>query len=323
MLQSTVDRLDGLCSREQVIILTNEVLVESTRQQLPDLPAAGLIGEPFKRDTAPCIGVAASMIAHRDPTATMLVMPADHVIQSTDQFHAAVQCAEALLNEDPLRIITFGIKPSYPAQVFGYIERGNPIEGSSLNSFFVRQFREKPDAQTAQQFIDDGGFYWNSGIFVWRCQTILDALRQFEPEMYQHIEKIGHACGGADFDTVFRSEFQKIKGKSIDFAVMEKYEKVCVIEAPFDWDDVGNWTSLPRLSGSDPNGNTIIGKHLGFDTQDSIIRTDDEHLVVTLGMKNCIVVHTPDATLVADKNDESAVRQIVQKLEELEWDNFL
>ena len=320
MLQATVARLKGLCADEQILILTNEALVEATRSQLPTLSQDSILGEPCKRDTAPCIALAASLIAQRDPEATMLVMPADHVIQQVDQFHAAVGTAQQLLEEDPKRIVTFGIQPSYPAQVFGYIERAEPIRESC---FQVKQFREKPNAKTAQQFLDSGGFYWNAGIFLWKCQTILEALRQFEPDMMQRIECISAAAGTDAFDEVLAREFALIEGKSIDYAVMEHYDHVAVVAAPFDWDDLGNWSAIPRLSGVDQEKNSITGKHLGVDTTDCIVHSTEDHLVVTLGIKQCVVVHTADATLVADKTDEAGIKRVVARLEELGWDEYL
>ena len=320
MLQATVARLQGLCDASQVMVLTNQRLVEATQSQLPALPASGIIGEPCKRDTAPCIGVAAAMIAATDPDATMLVMPADHVIQQVDQFHAAVKQAEQLLQEDEERIVTFGIKPHYPAQAFGYIQRGDALGNSAWQ---VQQFREKPDQATAEQFLKSGEFYWNAGIFLWKAKTILSALQQFEPEMFARIKAIQEAIGTENFDQVFQEQFTAIDGKSIDYAVMERHQKVCVLEAPFDWDDVGNWTAVPRLSGIDDNGNSTSGKHLCIDTQSSIVRSTDDHIVVTLGIENCIVVHTADATLVADKSDEAAIKKVVSELERLGWDDFL
>ena len=321
MLQATAARLEGLCTPEQILVLTNQRLVEPTRQQLPQLPQPSIIGEPCKRDTAPCIGLAAAWIQHRDPEGTMLVMPADHVIESHQQFHEAVQTALKLLEEDPGRMVTFGIKPTYPAQVFGYIERGDSITGH--DGFEVSRFCEKPDAATAEAFLRAGNFYWNSGIFVWRAATVLNALKEMEPEMMRHIDAIAATFDSDEFETTFAREFDQIVGKSIDYAVMEHYPNVCVVEAPFSWDDLGNWTALPRLVDQDDHGNTVIGKHLGIATADSIIRSENDHLVVTLGLKNCIVVHTPDATLIADKSDESAVREVVKTLENLGWEEYL
>jgi mannose-1-phosphate guanylyltransferase len=323
MLQATVDRLGSLGGPEQVMIVTNEILVESIRQQLPDVPAESIVGEPAKRDTAPCVGLAAALVAAKDPEGIMVVMPADHVIEPAEKFTAAIEHAVALVENDEERIVTFGIKPTYPAEVFGYIERSaNPV-GGSIPTFSVQRFREKPDARTANEFLESGMFYWNAGIFVWKAKTILAALEKFEPEMHSHIAKIGAAVGTGDYLQVLRDEFTAIQGTSIDYAVMERYDNVLVVEAPYDWDDLGNWTALPRLSGVDEDGNTIAAKHLGINTNGTVVRSDDDHLIVTVGMEDCIVVRTPDATLIARKDQESAVKEVVKKLEENGWHEYL
>jgi len=220
--------------------------------------------------------------------------------------------------------VTFGIKPTYPAEVFGYIEAGSAkVDGVKFSTFPVNRFREKPDAKTAQEFLDAGTFYWNSGIFVWKAKTILEALRKFEPEMAAHVDKIGAAIGQPNFADVLESEFCAIKGTSIDYAVMERYDNVHVIEAPYQWDDLGNWTAVPRQKGIDDDGNTLEGKNIAINTKNSIVRGDGEHLIVTVGMEDAIVIQTPDATLVANRNDEGAIKEVVKKLAELGWDEYL
>jgi mannose-1-phosphate guanylyltransferase len=296
------------------------------------LPAAAIVGEPCKRDTAPCIGLAALLVSRGDPDATMAVMPADHVIRPAERFQAAVRQAAEMVDESPERIITFGIKPTYPAEVFGYIHRGAPLQAASRGvpapgslppAFKVQQFKEKPNAATAKKYVDSGEYYWNSGIFVWRAATILAALRERQPEMLEHLETIVNAWNTDQRDAVFQREFAAIRPISIDYAVMEHAAEVAVIEAPFQWDDLGGWQSLARLAGTDSNGNTILGKHLGVNTTGTIVRTDNDHLVVTLGLKDCIVVHTPNATLVANKHDEEQIREVVKRLEELGWKDYL
>lgn len=326
MIQATVDRLSGLCSPENFLILTNQTLVDPIAVQLPEVPRASIVGEPAKRDTAPCIGLAAALVSARDPNATMVVMPADHVIGPVDVFQKAIARAADLVEEDPSRIITFGIRPTYPAEVFGYIERSaSRVGDGAMGAWKVAQFREKPDRETAEKFLDAGSFYWNSGIFVWKARTILDALQQFEPEMAARIQAIADAVGTDQFDEVLHHEFCAIQGKSIDFAVMEHYDNVAMMEAPFQWDDLGNWSALPRLNGADDQGNTVQGRFLGIETTNTIVQnqSDGKHLVVALGMDNCIIVHTPDATLVADRDQEATVKQIVSQLENLEWNEFL
>ena len=324
MIQATLDRVEALISPERVLVVTNDSLVDPIRSQLPALPPRAVIGEPCKRDTAPCVGLAAAIMARDDSDATMLVMPADHVIQATGQFHEAVTHAASIVDANPKRIVTFGIKPTYPAASFGYIERAATPDGDAGSGTYpVKMFREKPTLETAKQYLDSGGFYWNAGIFVWKASTILAALAEHEPQMHGHIMAIAEAYGGPTFGKTLETEFAKIEGKSIDYAVMEKYDDVAVIEAPFDWDDVGGWGSLARQHGTDAAGNTVIGRHLSVDSRDCIVRTSTDHLVVTLGMEDCIVVHTPDATLVARKQDEESIRRIVARLQEEGWDEYL
>jgi len=330
MLRQTVDRLGNIVPADHRMIVTNERLAAAVRKQLPELPTAAIVGEPCKRDTAPCIGLAALLVSRNDPDATMLVMPADHVIHPAETFQAACSQAAALVDESPTHIVTFGIKPTYPAEIFGYIYRGAPINSPTLASsrqtaptYTVQRFQEKPDAATAKKYLDSGEYYWNSGIFVWRAKTILDALRTRQPEMLTHLEKIVAAWDTPNRDVVLQKEFTAIKPISIDYAVMEHATDVAVIEAPFEWDDLGGWQSLARLAGSDENGNTIVGKHVGLGTKGSIVRTTDDHLVVTLGVEDLIVVHTPMATLVANKHDEEQIRKIVKQLEECGWTEHL
>jgi mannose-1-phosphate guanylyltransferase len=324
MIRATVARLADVVPPDRILIVTNERLVEPIRRQLPELPAQAVLGEPCRRDTAPCIGLAAGLLLRDDPDAIMAVMPADHVIPTVEKFQAALRYAARMVDWQPERLVTFGIRPTYPAETFGYIERGNRLftEPSDPPTYQVQMFREKPKADVARQFVESGRFYWNSGIFVWRAATIDAALAKFEPEMHRHLRTIAQA-EEARFDEVFPREFEAIRGKSIDYAVMEHYDDVAVVESPFDWDDVGSWRSLTRLYPADENGNTVIGRHLGVRSSGLIVRGSDDRLIVTLGMKDCIIVHTPDATLVANKNDEEAVREVVAELQKRGWTEYL
>ena len=321
MIAQTAARLGDLAPPERCLVITNQQLVEPVREQLPQLPPESVVGEPAKRDTAPCIGLAALLVTQvaGDPDATMVVMPADHVISPPEAFQSAVRQAVELIEANPNAIVTFGIKPTYSAEIFGYIHRDIPMSLSTSESiapaYHVKGFREKPDAQTAEEYVESGEYYWNSGIFVWRASTILDALAKHQPAMLAHLQKIADAWGTSEQDEVFEREFTAIEGISIDYAVMEHAKDVVVIEAPFEWDDLGGWQSLSRRLGTDDALNTIVGKHLGLDTTGTIVRSTDDHLIVTLGLEDCIVVHTPDATLVANKHHEESIRKIVKELE--------
>ena len=335
MIQDTVARLEGFVPPIRILIVTNVRLADALARQIPQLPADRILGEPCKRDTAPCIGLAAIQICRRDEQGTMVVMPADHVIRPVARFQAAVQFATRLVEENPNRLVTFGIRPTYPAESFGYIQRGDLIstpshENSSQGvrsttspAFLVQKFREKPTAKVAQGYLESGDYYWNSGIFVWKAARIMEELARHEPDMYGHLERIANATDLAAYPDILRDEFTAIKSKSIDYAVMEQADEVVVVEAPFEWDDVGSWQAIARLRGADGDGNTITGQHLGIDTKGTIVRTSDEHLVVTLGVKDCVIVHTPHATLVANKHDEESVRKVVKLIEEKGWNNYL
>jgi mannose-1-phosphate guanylyltransferase len=329
MIQATYDRLAGLAPPARTLVVTNRSLVEPIAGQLPEIPRQRIVGEPCKRDTAPAIGLAAVLVSQDDAHATMVTMPADHLIQPTEAFQAAIRQAAAIVETRPETFVTFGIKPTYAAESFGYIERGaavgNALRGvpSASPQFQVARFREKPARSVAEEYLASGKFYWNSGIFVWKARTILDAIARYEPQIAEQLQKIRAAIGQPDFAQTLDREFTAIRGKSIDFAVMEHYQPVVVIEAPFTWDDVGSWQALARAAGADASGNTAIGKHLGIRTSGSIVRSSGEHLVVTLGVKDCVVVHTPDATLVASKVEEEAIREVVKALEERGWREYL
>lgn len=327
MIQATVDRLGELVPPQRVLVVTNQRLVEPIRAQLPELPPEAIVGEPAKRDTAPCIGLAANLLLRRDEDAVMAVMPSDHVIRPDEKFQAAIALAGELVDESPTRIVTFGIKPTYPAEIFGYIQRGEPLHRPAAGQppvFSVARFREKPDRATAEEYVALGEFYWNSGIFVWKASHIVEQLAGHEPEMFARLQRIAEAAGTDDYDQVLQREFTAIDGKSIDYAVMERARDVVVIEAPFEWDDVGSWQSLARLRGSDEHGNTIAAeKHIGLNTTDTIISTEADHLVVTVGVKGLIIVQLADATLVAHKDDEESIRDVVRVLQQRGMEEYL
>lgn len=324
MLQATFERLRDLVSAEHTLVMTNQQLVPPVREQLPKIPPEQIVGEPMKRDTSACIGLAASMIVNVDPDGVMLVLPSDHVINTREQFHDCMRSGMRLIEGSPDCIVTFGIRPTYAAESFGYIQRGTVLrEANAGAAFKVASFREKPNRQTAEQYLQAGTYYWNSGIFMWRAQTILTALRHFEPEMMKHIDAIAKTLGTPSYPATLQREFEKISGKSIDFAVMERYDNVAVIEATFQWDDVGSWQAIGRLTEPDVQGNCVHGTYLPIQSQRMIVYGEKEHLIVTIGMQDTIVVHTPNATLVAPKHEEERVREVVRQLQARGWKQYL
>ena len=328
MIRATVDRLGQLVGAKRTWVATTAVLADAIAEALPDLSRDAILVEPCKRDTGPCIGLAAATILRTDPDAVMAVMPSDHVIRPDETFQEAIRFAAELVKSDPNRLVTFGIRPTYPAESFGYIERAEPLVVDNADAgpamFDVKRFHEKPKADVAERYLASGNFYWNSGIFLWRADTILRAIGQFQPEMIGHLNAIAEAAGTSEADAVLEREFSAIEPISIDLGVMERASGVVVVEAPFDWDDVGSWRSLERLCTPDAEGNVVeAAKYLGLKTTGSIVRAPDEHLVVTMGVEDLIVIVTPDATLVANKRDEESIRQVTRELQKRGWTEYL
>ncbi len=324
MIQSTASRVSSIIPPERRWVVTNAVQADETIRQLPDVPANQMLIEPCGRNTAPCIGLAAIALLKNDPDAVMLVMPADHVIGPDDVFCSAVDQAAEIVASNPQSFVLFGVLPGYPSTGFGYIERSKPLgEADTAAAFRVASFREKPNRDTAMEFLQAKRFYWNCGIFVWRADAILTSLAEYEPEIHDLLRQLQQSIGTPEFDGQLAVLFPQMKSISIDYAILERASDVVVFEAPFEWDDVGSWQALPRLIGKDVNGNTIDGLHRGLESKDCIIRTTDEHLIATFGVQDLIIVHTDDATLVAPRNDEEAVRKLVAFLQEQGDERYL
>ena len=322
MIQDTVARCAGWIEPANTWVVTNQVQAPETRNQLPDVPGQQVLIEPAARNTAPCLGLAAIHLLHVDPEAVMFVMPADHVISPIEAFQHAGRTAEAIVAADPSQFVLFGVPPTFPATGYGYIERGDAM-ADIAGGFAVASFREKPNREVAEQFIDAGSYYWNCGIFCWTASAILNVLAEHEPEMHQRLQRLAATIGSDDYETTLATEFPEMNSISVDYAVLEKASNVSVVEAPFDWDDVGSWLSLPRLLGADEQGNTIDGPFCGVRTEGNIVRTSNDHTIAMLGVQNCIVVHTPDATLIANREDADAMRDLHQALRDQGLDHLL
>jgi mannose-1-phosphate guanylyltransferase len=323
LIQAAYDRCIEWIPAERTWVVTNHLHAAETQLQLPDLPAHHLFLEPQGKNTAPCIALAAQQILLEDPDATLVVMSADHIIATNEQFKLAVQTATQVTIAQPQSLVLFGIKPTYPAVGFGYIQRGSTITGvdSELEVFAVEAFKEKPPKDVAQAYLESGQYYWNSGIFVWKARTILDLLQQFQPAILTTLDKITAHAGG--LQAGLDSYFKEMPSISIDYAVLEKASHVCVLEAPFTWDDMGSWEALARQLTADANGNYCSGHVLALESGNCVIRSTGEHVVTALGVDNLIIVHTPTATLVAQRGDENAIKRLIQQLEEKGWAKYL
>ncbi len=324
MLQQTVRRIEPLVPRERIVIVTGADQADSTRTQLPDLPAANIVAEPCPRDTAACVGLAAWIVRKANPEATMIVMPADHVVHPAATFLETVRAATMVVEDDPTSLVTFGIKPTRPETGYGYIERGELLETRQAVAVHrVVQFREKPDHDTARQFLAAGNFVWNSGIFLWKAQTILDELQRHQPQLAAALARVGQTLGTPRYDAVIADEYPRMERAPIDKAVMEKAANVLVLEVGYEWNDVGDWRSLADLLPHDQEGNAIQGDVVACQSNNSIIISDDGGLIATLGVDDLVIVQSGKATLIARRGQLDKLKGLVESLGDKGYGEYL
>ena len=320
LLDLAVSRLRGLVEPENIYIVTNAQYAQAVREESPELPAENVIGEPEGRDTANAIGLAASILAVKDPEAVMGVFTADHVIEPMDVFGRTVKGAYELAQKYPESLITFGLKPTWPHTGLGYIHAGEPIssEGADYQAFKVRSFKEKPSGELAREYCDSGEYYWNSGMFVWQAKTILEQLQSFLPKSYAKLVQIAQNWDGDDGAETFERVFPTLEKVSIDYAVMEKAPEVVVVVLPCSWVDLGSWSTLSEVLVADEQGNIVAaGASAEFiESKNNIIVSEDEHLFGLIGVEDLVVVHSPQATLVCHKSQTQLVKDLVARLEQ-------
>ena len=316
MLQETVQRIEPLVPLSRLFVVVSRDHAPKVREQVPDLPAENLLVEPRRRDTAPCIGLAATVLRRRDPAAVMATLPADHYIADRAGFRRAIEAAKQVAADDYL--VTLGITPNQPHTGYGYIQRGSLLRHlGELSAFQVQRFTEKPDATTAQQFIDSGEYYWNAGIFVWRVHTILDEIARSAPVLAEALHAVGEAWDTPEQGQVLAAAWDRVPRASIDYAVMEKARRVAVLPVDIGWDDIGNWATLSRLLSKDEDDNLTHGggRTVLLDTTGTYVYTSGQRLVATAGVHDLVIVDTPTALLICSKSKAQAVKEIIERLQ--------
>lgn len=314
LIQETVDRCRPLIDGDRLWVVTGALHAPETQRQLPELPLDRILVEPCPRNTAPCIGLAAIRLLAADPDATMLVVPADHVIEPATAFQEAVRVAARHVERNPESLLLFGVAPTYPATGFGYIHAGS-TSTTSAQVHSVQAFREKPDVAAAKNYLAAGNYFWNCGIFVWKARTILEALAEFQPEIHIRLQQLARFIDTPQWSAHLAAEFPGMTSISIDYAVLERSTAVRMLPAPFTWDDVGSWQALSRLIPDDAAGNTVDGLHVGVETERCTVRSSSEHLIATIGVHDLIIVHTPEVTLIADRRDETAIKTLLGEVQ--------
>ena len=282
------------------------------------MPEENIIAEPIGRSTAPCIALSAAIMSARYGNETIGFFPADHLIKNPEELLSAIENGGKLLEKNKDYILTFGITPRYPETGLGYIEKGDLFQEIKDTNFFkAKRFVEKPNLETAQKYLDSGNFFWNSGMFLFKTDTIIEKFKAYVPDIYARLVKIKNAVGTPDFKKVLEEEFPQMDKISIDYAVMENEPNVIVAPVSVDWSDIGSWTALKETLIGDSKKHLVKveGEHLDFDSENLLVYGDDK-LIVTIGAKDLIIVDTPDAILIADKNKSQLVSDVVKKLEE-------
>ena len=317
MLQLTVERLKGAVDMRDTYIVTAQSQVELVREHIPQLPLENIIIEPFGMNTAPCIGLSVAYLVDRiAPDESIMVLPADHVIQNIQAFLDSLKAAEQPSAEGYL--VTFGIVPDYPATGYGYIEAGEQL---SEGVYEVLRFKEKPDLQSAEAFLKQGNFYWNSGMFYWKHDVIYKAFEQYLPQLSRLLEEIRFVWKHGNAQTEIVDIYAKMPRLPIDIGIMEQAAKRVVIPVDYGWSDVGSWKALADITPADENGNIIPEKNFALDAKGNYIISDK--FVSLIGVENLIVIETEDAILVSAKDRSEDVKKVVDSLAASKQDNLL
>jgi mannose-1-phosphate guanylyltransferase len=322
MIQQTIRRLQPLIPPEKIFIVTTRSQISETIAQLPEIPRANFIVEPYGKNTAPCIGLGSLFLRKENPDAVTVVLPADHLIENERRFlEQIVQAADVATHSDAL--VTIGIKPTFPAKGYGYIQHtGEKIKTEKGWAFRVKTFAEKPNYETACRFLESGEFLWNSGIFVWKISAIMQELEEHLPELADGLVTIDRALGSSEQDERIELVYRQTKSVSIDYGVMEYAEKVAVVPGDFGWNDLGSWEEVYKIQEKDANGNAADSQHILIDSHNCFVDAK-EKVVAAVGVKDLIVIETADALLICPRNRAQEVKDIVETLKRKKMHTYL
>lgn len=319
LLRQSFERVAAILDPDQIHVITNRAHLPVVAKELPEIPASNLIGEPVGRDTANAVGLSAALIDKVDPEAVIGIFTADHMISPLDRFRSAVLRAFETAENYPDALVTMGVRPSRPDTNYGYICRG---ESLSDGVFEVKKFAEKPSVATAMRYLASGDYYWNSGMFTWKASTILGELGRHLPQTYEAVRKIADAHADARTELLERLYPDLLK-ISIDFAVMEKAQRVLAVEMDCHWVDVGSFPALESIVDGDRDGNISVCErvvHLG--SRGNIVVSEGRHLIATVGVEDLVIVHSPDATLICKRRDAAGIKELVDNISSIYGEEY-
>ncbi len=316
LLTAAVERVNALIPPQRIFVLTGRDLVRPIRTLLPAIPPDHVIGEPFRRDTAAAVALGAGLVAGRNPNAAFCVLPADHVVGNPDRFRACLDYAFRLAESDDC-LVTLGVPPSWPCTGYGYIHAGDLLKTKGpTRAFRVQRFVEKPDQITAERYVKSREYYWNAGMFIWRANVLRASLDRLRPPLRELMDR---AAGCRNLRILRRrlaGWYEPLERISIDYALMEKADRIAMVEADFPWDDVGDWPALARHFEKDPAGNVVIGEGTLLEAERNILVSPTGRLIALLGVRDLVVVQSRNATLICPRDRAQEVKKLVNKLEQ-------
>lgn len=325
LFQMAVDRLEGLFTPDRIFVVTVASQAVALQKMSPQIPVDNFLIEPMPRGTASVVGLAAVALHQRDPQAVMAVLTADHYIQNETSFRTLLKAGYDLAQENYL--VTLGITPTFPATGYGYIQRGESLGSyQGRDAFRVLKFKEKPAEELARNFIQQGDHAWNSGMFIWRVERILEEIRLWMPDLMKKLDEIELAWNTIQQRTVIENLWHTIQPQTIDYGIMEKAASVALLSAAdLNWNDVGSWDSIFEVLPADENGNIILGaRHIGLDTSHSLVCADNsQRLIVTIGASDLLVVDTGDAVLICPREQAQRVKEVVNMLKDQKKSEYL
>ncbi|WP_347840646.1 mannose-1-phosphate guanylyltransferase [uncultured Draconibacterium sp.] len=315
LLQDTIKRFATFSEEEKIYIVSSATQAKVLEEQTPMLPKNNLIYEPVGRNTLPCIGLAAMFAERENPDGIMVVSPSDHLIKNNSLFKDTVLAAAKIADEKD-GIVTIGITPTYAATGYGYVQTAENITGTEkIKQFKVERFVEKPDEATATKYLQEGGFYWNSGLFVFKVSVFLKAVEEFAPELYADLRKIQAEFGKDSYEQTLDTIYRAVESISVDYGIMEHAKNIYLVEGNFDWNDLGSWESVYLADEKkDENGNAGSGDTMFLDTKNSYVYAEDDNVVAVVGMEDVIVVKDGNTTLVCKRENAEDIKKIVEQL---------
>lgn len=312
MIQMTVARILPMVKIEDIYIATNESYKALVQEQLPEILEENILCEPMGRNTAPCIGLGAIYVLSKNEDAVMMVLASDHLIKAEDTFRDVMKEAVEIAEKEK-NIVTIGITPNSPETGYGYIKKDNAVKKGNSNA--VECFVEKPDRETAMAYLKSGDYLWNAGIFVWKASTVMSSMKQYMPDIYEGLQKIGAGIGTPEEKQILQRTFMDIRAESVDYGIMEKARDIYVLPGQFGWDDVGSWLAVERIKETDADGNVYAGNVVAVGAKNCIIEAKDK-LIAIVGLDGIVVVDTEDVTLIGDKACMGDIKCVLKELRE-------